>query len=150
MMPDFIEPKEIEITDQGGKVRKFIVSKFPAFQGREICTQYPLSALPKLGDYKANEEILLKMMSYVAVPMPNGAAPLPLSTSELINNHSGDWETLAKLELALMQYNVSFFFEGRSSIFLKGLAEKLHPFLISILTALSAHSSQVGKPPFTS
>ena len=62
-MPDLIEPKEIELPDQGGKPQKFIISKFSAFDGREICTQYPMSALPKLGDYKANEEILQKMLA---------------------------------------------------------------------------------------
>ena len=74
------------------------------------------------------------MLGYVAVPMPNGAAPLRLSTREVAENHVRDWELLAKLELALMQYNTRFFFEGRSSDFLKALADKLHPFLSAILT----------------
>ena len=68
-------------------------------------------------DYKANEEILQKMLGYVAVPMPNGAQPLRLSTREVASNHIRDWEQLAKLELALMQYNTSFFLpeEARNS-----------------------------------
>lgn len=148
-MPDLIEPKEIEVPDQGGKPQKFIISKFSAFDGREIVTQYPMSALPKLGDYKTNEEILQKMLSYVAVPMPNGAAPLRLSTEEVASNHIRDWEQLAKLELALMQYNTSFFFAGRSSEFLKAVAEKLHPFLASILTSSLASLSQTIKQPST-
>jgi hypothetical protein len=146
-MGDMIEPKEIELPDQSGKTHKFIISKFSAFDGREICTQYPLSALPKLGDYKANEEILQKMLGYVAVPMPNGAAPLRLTTRELANNHLKDWELLAKLELALMQYNTSFFFEGRSSTFLRALAEKVHPFLSAILTTSLAQLSATTRQP---
>ena len=149
MPTELIEPKEIELPDQGGKPHKFIISKFSAFDGREICTQYPMSALPKLGDYKANEEILQKMLGYVAVPMPNGAAPLRLSTREVAENHVKDWELLAKLELALMQYNTSFFFEGRSSVFLKALADKLHPFLSAILTTSLAQLSQTIKQPST-
>ena len=115
-MPEMIDPKEIEVTTQRGELKKFIISKFPAFIGREICTQYPMSALPKLGDYRANEEILLKMMGFVAVPIKDGN-PLRLSTRELIDNHVDSWETLAKLELELMQYNCSFFLpeEARSS-----------------------------------
>ena len=61
-MGPLLEPKEIELPDQSGKLHKFIISKFSAFDGREICTQYPMSALPKLGDYKANEEILQKIV----------------------------------------------------------------------------------------
>jgi hypothetical protein len=145
-MADLLEPKEIELTDQAGAPHKYIISKFPAFDGREICTQYPLSALPKLGDYKVNEEILLKMMRYVAVPLKQGA-PQRLETRELVNNHVKDWELLAKLEMQLMEYNTSFFFEGRASIFLKGLGEKLHPLIVSILTASLAQLSQAIKQP---
>jgi hypothetical protein len=146
-MADLIEPKEIELTGQNGKPVKFIISKFTAFDGREFFTQYSLSALPKLGDYKVNEEILQKMLCYVAVPMPNGATPLRLATRDVVLNHVGDWELLAKLELALMQYNTSFFFAGKGSTFLKGLAEKLHPLLSAILTTSLAQLSQMAKQP---
>lgn len=148
-MVGLLEPKEIEVSEpSGASPHKFIISKFPAFDGREICTQYPLSALPKLGDYKVNEEIVLKMMNYVAVPMKAGE-PLRLSTRELVNNHVKSWEVLAVLELQLMQYNCSFFLEGKASIFLKELGSKLHPWITSILTASLAQLSQAVKPPST-
>ena len=46
-----IQPREITIADQDGKERRYILSKFPAVEGREIVAKYPISALPKLGDY---------------------------------------------------------------------------------------------------
>ena len=55
-----LEPKEIEIEG-----KKYIITKIPAVQGREILTQYPITAMPKIGQYKATEELMFKMMKYV-------------------------------------------------------------------------------------
>ena len=57
-----IDAKEIEID---GKT--FIISKFDAISGREIISQYPLTAIPKVGQYTANEALMLKVMHFVAV-----------------------------------------------------------------------------------
>ena len=70
-----IEPKEITVETQKGEKRVYILSKFPAVQGREIIAKYPLSAMPKLGDYAVNEETMLKLMAFVAVPR-EGKEPL--------------------------------------------------------------------------
>ena len=51
---DMLQPKEFKTTDQSGTERTYILSKFPAVQGREIISKYPLSAMPKLGDYAVN------------------------------------------------------------------------------------------------
>lgn len=148
MQVPMLEPKEIEIVPPGGGVaRKYIISKFPAFEGREIVTQYPLTAIPKVGVYSENAAILLKMMYYVAVKTEGG--DLRLTTIELINNHIPSWEMLAYIEKEIMQYNCSFFFEGRVSILLKSFAEKLPPLITSILTASLAQLSKAAKPPST-
>jgi len=139
-----IEPKEIEVTDQAGKVRRFILSKFPAVQGREIVAKYPLSAMPKLGDYAVNEETMLKLMAFVAIPR-DGAEPLALTTRALIDNHCGDWETLARVEVAMMEYNVSFFGNGKGSTFLEAITQKAQQLLTKTLTDLSAQSSPKEK-----
>ena len=62
-----IEAKTVTIDD-----KEFIISKFPAVAGREIIAKYPFSSLPKLGDYKINEETMLKLMHYVAVTIEPG------------------------------------------------------------------------------
>lgn len=143
-----IEPKEISIEDQKGKTRTFILSKFPAIQGREIIAKYPLSAMPKLGDYAVNEEVMLKLMAFVAVPR-EGGEPLPLTTRALIDNHVGDWEALAKIEIAMMEYNVSFFGSGKGSTFLEAITQKAQVFLSQMLMGSLGQLSPQGKPATT-
>lgn len=140
---ELLEPKEVEIDG-----RHFIISKFPAVAGREIITKYPLSSIPKLGDYAVNQETMLKLMSYVAMGI-DPVRPLRLSTIELVNNHCGSWETLAKVEMAMLEYNCSFFRDGRISIFLDDIARKVPAWTSKILTALSVQSSRTEKPPST-
>ncbi len=139
-MSNFLHPKDVEI---GGKV--FVLSKFPAVAGREIITQYPLTAIPKVGEYKANEAMMLKLMCFVGVR--TGDKVLALSTRELIDNHIPDWETLAQIEVGMIEYNCSFFGDGRASTFFDGIALKVKEFLTQTLTDSLAQSSQAGKPP---
>lgn len=139
-----IEPKEVPIPDQQGREKVFILSKFPAIQGREIIAKYPLSAMPKLGDYAANEETMLKLMTFVAIPR-EGGEPLPLSTRALVDNHCADWEQLARIEMAMMEYNVSFFGNGKGSTFLDAITAKAQAFLSKTLTDLSGQLSPKAK-----
>ena len=138
-----IEPKEISVLTQGGVEKVFILSKFPAIQGREIIAKYPLSAMPKLGDYAVNEETMLKLMAFVAVPTENGT--LALTTRGLVDNHFPDWETLARIEMAMMEYNCSFFKGGMVSTFLERITEKIPSVALSILTHLSPVLSKQNK-----
>ncbi len=130
-----IEPKEIEIDG-----KKFTLSKFPAIAGRKIIASYPLSSLPKLGDYEENEKAMLLLMGYVS------KGNLRLSTQELIDNHVGGWETLAKLEIAMLEYNCSFLASGRVSGFLDGITNKLPELITKILILFSQSLSQAEKP----
>lgn len=136
-----IQPKEIEI---GGK--RFVITKFPAIAGREIVAKYIPSIMPKVGDYKVNEETMLKMMKFAGVVLDGTSAPLMLTTSALIDNHVGDWEMLAKLEVALMEYNCSFFQGGRISTFFEDIAQKTPAYILKMLTGLSGLLSKVEKP----
>ena len=143
-----IKPQEFTVTDQGGVTKTFLLSKFDAVAGREIISKYPTSGLPKIGDYKVNEETMLKLMSYVAIEIESGAK-IRLSTRALINNHIGDWETLAKIEVAMMEYNCSFFQNGRISTLLEDFVQKLLVKISEISTPSSAQSSQPEKQPST-
>lgn len=145
-MPDLLQPKEIEITSQSGEVKTYVLSKIPAIQAREIITQYPISAIPKLGDYKVNEAIMFKLMAYVGVQLEGGKA-LPLTTREMINNHVPDFEVLMRLEAAMIDYNCSFFTKGTGSTFLEIIVQKAQPWTLKILTALREQSSpKEGQP----
>jgi len=143
-MPDLLEPLEFETKTLAGGTKTYVLSKFPCIPGREIISKYPLSALPRVGDYAVNEQTMLKLMSYVAVPTANGSM-LRLSTAELVNNHVPDWETLARIEVEMLKYNTSFF--GRVEIL--GVLETLTKrYLVSIspmLKGLLLQLSQVIK-----
>ncbi len=142
---ELIEPKTIAVADGNGKEKKFIISKFPAVQGREIIAKYPTSALPKLGDYAVSEETMLKLMAFVAVDV-NGIVQR-LDSRALVDIHAGDWECLARIEIAAMEYNCSFFRNGRISDFLSDFALKSLPKILETLTASLGQSSQTTKQP---
>ena len=139
-----IEPKQVTITTQAGDERVYTISKFPAMAGREIITQYPVTAAPKIGDYKANQEMMLKLMAYVTVEA--GDVPMALGSQSAIDNHVPDWQTLMKLEKEVLEYNCSFFAQGKLLVFLEGLAAQALPSIIKTLTDSLQQSLQVGKP----
>lgn len=141
-----LQPKEVQIPTQTGEERTYIISKLPAIAGREVVAKYPLSAMPKLGDYQVNEETMLKLMSYVGVPREN-AEPLQLKTRALVDNHVPDWETLARLEMSMMEYNVSFFGNGKGLTFFEAITQKAQAFLSQTLMDLSARSSARDSQP---
>ena len=139
-----IQPKEITVKAQDGVEKTYIISKFPAIQGREIIAKYPLSAMPKLGDYEVNEETMLKLMCFVAVP--NGTDTLALSTRALVDNHFPDWETLARVEVAMMEYNVSFLKGDILKSIMDKVTGKIPSIMSKILTSLSPQSSGKKSP----
>lgn len=141
-----IKPEERRITDLDGVERVFVISRLPATVGREIITQYPVTAMPKVGDYKANEAQMMLLMSHVAVVLSDGTQQR-LTTKALIDNHTGDWECLARLEAEMIRYNTSFFSNGKASTFFEAIAQQLRTLLSQTLTDLSARSSQAEKRP---
>ena len=145
---ELIQPKEISVKLQDGTEKVFVISKFPAIQGREIVCKYPLSAIPKLGDYAVNEETMLKLMSFVGVPM-EARAPLQLTTKALVDNHVPDWEALVRIEKEMLEYNCSFFKGGVVSTFCAMLGKKAGEWitqtLIPSLRASLAKGSQPSK-----
>ena len=142
-----LEPKEITLDLPGGGTKTYILTKFDCWTGREICTQYPLSALPKIGEYGVNEDMALKIMKFVGVR--NNDATMMLETKDLVRNHVVSWETLVKLEAKMIEYNCSFFLDGSASTFLSALADKLPEKIIAILTRSLAPLFQAAKPPST-
>ena len=148
MQNNLLEPKDITIIDASGKERQFILSKFPAIQGREIVAKYPTSSLPKIGDYAVSEETMLKLMAFVGVR--TGDIVTRLDQRTLVDNHVGDWETLMKIEMAMMEYNCSFFRNGRISDFLQDVALKHLPQILKTLTDSLGQSSPTEKPASTS
>jgi hypothetical protein len=142
-----LEPKEVRIVTLKGDERVYIISKFPAVTGREIVCSYPISAIPKLNEYSANEAVMMKLMSFVGIPRAPQAGipaePLLLNTRALIDNHVPDWETLVKIELEMMRYNTSFFQEGVVSTFCGNLIQKAMRSITPTLTPLLRQLSEI-------
>lgn len=137
-----IEQKSVTV---GGKA--YVLTKFPATVGREIITQYPMSALPKIGDYKTNHELMQRIMSFVGVEVEGRQDPLMLSTEALINNHVKKTEDLMRLEWMMIEYNFDFFGDGRASNWLGMVADRLTPLISKTLTDLLGQSSAKSSPP---
>lgn len=140
-----IEPKQIDVKLPEGGTKQYTISKIPAIPAREIIAKYPLSGLPKVGDYAVNEETMLKMLAYVSVDI--SGSKLALTTKELINNHVPDWETLARIEVAMLEYNCSFFRNGKVSTFLNSITKGLNKSIIEMLTASLQRLLEAEKRP---
>lgn len=140
---NLIQPKEVTIEFEGEEL-KFNISKFPATVGREIISKYPISNMPKIGDYKVSEETMLLLMKYVERVYPDRVQEL--SNKALVDNHIPSWEVLAKLEVLMIDYNCSFFRNGKGLDFLKKLQTLAEPKIIEMLTVLSGKLSQAAKP----
>lgn len=140
-----LEPKEFPAKGQDGKERTYILSKFPAIAGREIVTKYPVSNIPKVGDYTQSEEVMLKLMCFVAIKLDDGRE-LALTTKALVENHVPDWEVLARLEWAMLEYNTSFLGQGKNSDLLGSISKKAVERISATLTPLLAQLLQAEKP----
>lgn len=138
-MADLIKPKEVEVAGIDGVTKKFVISRVPAIPARELVAKYPVSNMPKIGDYAVSEEVMLKLMSYVEVITDGGN--IRLNSKELVNNHVLCWEMLAKLEMHMMEYNVSFFGRAATSISFEGIKKTARQLITETLTDLSGSSS---------
>lgn len=136
-----IKPKEIQINDMDGLPLTFYVSRLPATVGREILCNYPITALPKIGSYQLNHELMLKLMSFVAVKLDSGLY-IRLSTQALVDNHASDAETLMRLEHAALEYNSTFFSSGRLSSFFDECLRTVLAKISEISIPLSQQSSE--------
>lgn len=143
-MLNLLKPKDAVFTDQDGKNHTFVLSKFPAVEGREILCQWPITSLPKVGDYPSNQEIMYKLMAYVGVPQKD-KDPLRLTTKELINNHAPDAMVLMAIESHMFKYNFGFFLEEKALTFFERLMLMVDSKISSMLTASLRPLSQTEK-----
>ena len=138
-----IDPKEVVIEYEGENL-KFNISKFPATVGREIISKYPVSNTPKIGDYNVSEETMLKLMKYVERIYDDRVQEL--SSKALVDNHIPSWEVLMKLEALMIEYNCSFFRNGKVSNFLNKLKHLADAKNIETLTVSLVKLYQAVEP----
>lgn len=141
---DLIKPKEIIIKYEEEEL-KFNISKLPATVGREILSKYPVSNMPKLGDYNVSEETMLKLISYTERVYDDRTQPLTNKT--LIDNHIPSWEVLVKLEAFMLDYNCSFFDLGKVLNSLKEWKALAQPKNIKTLMDSLVRLSQAAEQP---
>lgn len=143
-MSELLYPKEVQIKGRRGDDKTFIISEIPAVDGRKIAALYPVSNIPKLGEYNVSEEAMLLLMRYVAVVLDDGRE-LRLTTKALVDNHVPGAEALLRLEYAMLEYNFSFFGEGGLSAFLSAQIREHLPSIIRTLTDSLQQSSAPAK-----
>lgn len=132
---ELIKPLEIKIKDIDGIEQTFIISRLNAMLGREVIAKYPLSSMPKIGDYETNKETMLKLISHTQKVLSDGTK-ITLNSEALINNHITDGETLMKLEYEMLKYNISFLANGS----IQKLAQKIKEILPNIATRILSQS----------
>ena len=137
-----LDPKKVEVN---GKT--FIVSKFPAFDGYEIMIRYiPVHLANLNADFNKVKEMVLKVMKYVAVELPDGTL-VRLENEDLINNHLSSGEEIMDLTAQIMDYNTSFFNGGKGLTFYKRLENLATQKVTEILTAFAVNLSHKNKQP---
>lgn len=141
-----LQPKEIVLKTQDGDERTYKIHKVPAIPMREIVATYPVANMPKVGEYKVSEEIMLKLMAYVVAITADGHE-IQLTSRALVDNHVPDWEVLARLEAQMIGYNVSFFKNAGNFASWTKSAETSIPKILSTLMASLQASSQTEKQP---
>lgn len=134
---ELIKPLEIKIKDIDGIEQTFIISRLNAMLGREVIAKYPLSSMPKIGDYETNKDTMLKLISHTQKVLPDGTK-ITLNSEALINNHITDGETLMKLEYEMLKYNISFLANGS----IQKLMQRIKEALPNIATRILSQSLQ--------
>ena len=124
-----LKSKIVTIADLDGVEKQFKIHRVPAVLGREIFTQYPITAIPKVGNYEANENLMLQLIQYAQVE--SEGSWVALENRVLIDSHISCWEMLIKLEKELVQYNTGFLAKGNLSTALKSL-------LTQVLTSIKS------------
>lgn len=116
-----LHPKRIAVRTMDGETREYIISKFPATVGRDILTRLPDTgtAAGRHEDLVPAVDVMLDIMSYVAVALEDSDTVLRLASLELVNRHVPDWETLTRIEEAMLTYNTSFMRDWRRLDFLR-------------------------------
>lgn len=141
-MSELIKPKTVVLKDIDGGQKTFVISRVPAVAMREVMAKYPVTNIPKLGEYNASREVMQLLLGYTAVEVGEEGRQLRLSTLALIDNHVADAEQLLRLEYAMLEYNTSFFGQGGASTFLESLIAKYLPLITKTVMASLPVSSR--------
>lgn len=127
--------------------KTYHIRKFGAIAGRAIVAQYPLTMILQNKEYDRNEAVMMRLMSYVDIVLPDGSTQ-PLTTRALIDNHISDWSDLVSIEIESLRYNAPQFFDGAT----QGLVGKLDEWVTAKLADIigKAIGDNLGVSPVKS
>lgn len=134
-MAELLNPEEVVISCGDGVERTYLISTLPYPVGRKVAALYPTANLPKIGDYKVSEEVMLDLFKHVAIQHEDGSQQR-LLTMALIANHVPDAMTGLKLEARMLAKNFDFFGQGGISASLQRFLETRLPSIIRTLIPL--------------
>ena len=141
---ELLKPKDLELVDIDGVKHRYRLGRIPYMDdGREICSQFVVTAAPKLGNYAENKRLSHILFKYVAV-ITDENTELLLSTPALINNHVPDFQTGMKIEGEMIQHNLGFSLAGILQKYQQEWKQAAPQFIAEILTALRDSSLLKG------
>ena len=146
-LPDLIKPIEVTLHGLDGEVRTFRIGRMPYLAGgREVCADSDRS-LVMPGEYKRNEELIVKALAYVEVKTADGQF-MRLSTRAMIDNHIPDVVIGRALEEAVLEHQTGFSRGARARAFAASLMTAVPPELrLKISTLLQRLSSAPASQP---
>lgn len=142
-----IEAQKYKLVEAMGKVYKIL--QMGVYDTRKVCLTYPMSLIPKLGEYAINEELSNLLMKYVEVKvkLPDGKEHwLRLDNRELVEQHVPPMQLLP-LEIAVIDHTTGFFSSGKFQDLVADQLVLLGQNIITTLTQSLAQSSKAEELP---
>lgn len=120
--------------------KRYRVSQMDVFDNRRICMTYPLNLIPKVGEYKENEDMFRLLMKYVEVDI-NGTW-VKLDNDELIRQNVSAMACF-ELEKEVIDLTTGFFSSGKLQDYTRDIVDLVLRNVITTLMNSLEQSSPV-------
>ena len=133
-----------------GKEHKYFIGKIPWMGGgREVLAEYLPTALPRVGDYKRNED-LARILYANVVAIDSDGNHFPLTTDSMINNHIPDVKVALELEAAAFDKSTDFLILGKVLEYRTAWSLTVESFIANLPTQLVKLLSGLDSQPLPS
>lgn len=122
--------------------RRYRVNQMDVFDNRRVCMTYPLNLIPKVGEYKENEDMFRLLMKYVEVEIQGKW--VRLDNDELIRQNVSPMACF-ELEKEVIDLTTGFFSSGKLQDYTRDIVDTvLRNVIITLMNSLE-QSSQAEK-----
>lgn len=122
--------------------RRYRVNQMDVFDNRRVCMTYPLNLIPKVGEYKENEDMFRLLMKYVEVEIQGRW--VRLDNDELIRQNVSPMACF-ELEKEVIDLTTGFFSSGKLQDYTRDIVDTvLRNVIITLMNSLE-QSSQAEK-----